>query len=102
MGSGSRLDIQGEFCCPDYVITMVERIRSNWDARAEVAGLAIVKFTILRDGTITSAELERSSGYTTLDIRAQRAVLLTRQLPGLPSAFPNPSLPVHLTFEYTR
>jgi hypothetical protein len=28
-------------------------------------------------------------------------VLLTRQLPELPSAFPNPSLTVHLNFQYT-
>lgn len=102
MGSGSRLDIEGEFCCPEYVITMVERIRSNWNMRAEVAGVAIIKYTIQRDGTITAVELEKSSGYTALDLSAQRAVLLTRQLPALPTAFPNSSLPVHLNFEYKR
>lgn len=100
-GSGSRLDV-GDFCCPDYLVGMVQRIRSNWVQRAEVPGVAIVKFTIQRDGTLTGAEVERSSGYTALDIAALRAVLGTRQLAPLPDAYPNPSLGVHLNFEYTR
>jgi len=61
-----------------------------------------VKFIIQRDGTITGAEVERSSGYTTLDIAALRAVVGTRQLMPLPGAYPNASLGVHLNFEYTR
>ena len=31
-----------------------------------------------------------------------RALVATRQLLPLPSAFPNPSLTVHLNFQYTR
>lgn len=100
-GSGSRLDV-ADFCCPDYLVLMVQRIRSNWQSRAEVAGVTIVKFTIQRDGTITGAEVEKSSGFTALDIAALRAVLGTRQLSGLPAGYPNPSLGVHLNFEYTR
>ena len=101
-GSGSRLDVVGDFCCPDYVTLMVERIRTNWNARAEVAGIVIVKYTIQRDGTIVDASVERSSGYSVPDLNALRAVLGTRQLPPLPAAFNNPILPVHLSFEYTR
>ena len=52
--------------------------------------------------TITEASIERSSGYSALDLNALRAVLGTRQLPPLPAAFPNPILPVHLNFQYTR
>ncbi len=33
VGSGSRLDV-ADFCCPDYLMLMVEKIRSNWNARA--------------------------------------------------------------------
>jgi TonB family protein len=100
-GSGSRLDV-ADFCCPDYIVLMVERVRSNWVSRAEVPAVAIVKFTVQRDGTITGAEVERSSGFTALDIAALRAVVGTRQLTPLPAAYPNPSLGVHLNFEYTR
>jgi hypothetical protein len=58
VGSGSRLDV-ADFCCPDYIVLMVERVRSNWVPGAEVAAVAIVKFTIQRDGTITGAEVEQ-------------------------------------------
>src|SRR5206468_7170902 len=50
-GSGSRLDV-ANFCCPEYIELMVERIRANWNPRTEVAGETIVKFTINRDGSI--------------------------------------------------
>ncbi len=50
--------------------------------------MAIVKFTIQRDGTITGAEVEKSSGYTALDIAALRAVVGARQLPPLPAGVP--------------
>ena len=36
------------------------------------------------------------------DSRAQRAMVLTPRLPPLPVQFTNPTLTVHLTFEYTR
>jgi TonB family protein len=100
-GTGSRLDV-ADFCCPDYLLLMVDRIRSNWTARAEAAGETMVKFTIMRDGQISGVEVEKSSGYAALDINAQRALLMTRTLPPLPGQFPNPSLTVHLNFQYTR
>jgi TonB family protein len=101
VGSGSTLDVQN-FCCPDYVGQMVEQIRANWDGRAEVSGLVIVKYKIQRDGTITDATIEKPSGYTVLDISALRAVANTRKLLPLPAAFPDQTLGVHLHFEYRR
>jgi protein TonB len=100
-GSGARLDV-ADFCCPDYIVMMVDRVRANWNSRAETPAVAIVKFTIQRDGTISGAEIERSSGYTALDLAALRAVVGTRQLTPLPAGYPNPSLGVHLNFEYKR
>ena len=101
-GTGSRLDITGDFCCPEYVLLMVEKIRSNWNSRVDAVGDTVVMFTILRDGRIVEPRTERSSGYSALDLNAVRAVVYTRQLPALPDAFPNPSLPVHLNFQYLR
>jgi TonB family protein len=98
-GSGSSLDV-ADFCCPDYIAIMVTRIRSAWDQRQGATGNTLVKFTIQRDGSLTNVVLERSSGTTPLDLAAMRAVLTTRTLPPLPDAFPNPTLPVHLNFEY--
>jgi len=100
-GSGSTLDV-ADFCCPDYLILMSDRIQSNWSQQVEVAGAVVVKFTIQRDGSLTDSTVESSSGYSSLDLNALRAVRLTRQLPPLPAAFPNPTLTVHLNFKYQR
>jgi TonB family protein len=100
-GSGSTLDV-ADFCCPEYLVFMVQRIRSNWDAKVDDAGEAVVKFTIQKDGRIVGAAVEKSSGYSTLDLNALRALVYTKQLPALPDAFPNPTLTVHLNFQYTR
>jgi TonB family protein len=101
-GSGSRLEISGDFCCPDYVLLMLEKIRSNWNQRVDAVGETVVVFTIQRDGRITNFMTERSSGFQALDLNAVRALAYTRQLPELPEAFPNPTLTVHLNFQYTR
>jgi TonB family protein len=100
-GTGSTLDV-ADFCCPDYLQLMVEKIRSNWNSRADIAGLTIVKYTIQRDGTIVSATIAKNSGYAALDVNALRAVVATRQLVPLPAAFPNPTLTVNLNFDYIR
>ncbi|PYQ80228.1 MAG: hypothetical protein DMG03_23455, partial [Acidobacteria bacterium] len=59
-----------------------------------------VKFTIQRNGSIANATVERSSGALPLDLAALRAVVVTKTLPPLPDQFPNPTLTVHLNFEY--
>ena len=100
-GAGGYLDVKN-FCCPDYLVTMLQVVQKNWSARQEVAGESLVKFRIQRDGRLTDIELERSSGYAALDLTAQRALFLTQRVPPLPSAFPDDHLSVHLRFEYQR
>jgi len=100
-GTGSYLDT-ANFCCPEYIATMLDLIRRNWDSRQQSAGTAVVKYTIARDGTISAVQVEKTSGFQTLDFLASRALLLTRQLPPLPGAFTEASLTVHLAFEYQR
>jgi TonB family protein len=100
-GTGSYLDT-ANFCCPEYIVTMLELIRRNWDYRQQAVGANTVKFTIQRDGTLTAVQLERPSGYPALDLMSQRALLLTKRIPSLPDAFTEPSLTVHLVFEYQR
>jgi TonB family protein len=100
-GSGSTLDV-ADFCCPDYLVLMMDKIKSNWNQQVELPGTVLIKFTIQRDGRLTETTVERSSGALSLDQNAQRAVMVTRQLTGLPAAFPNPTLTVHLNFQYQR
>jgi TonB family protein len=100
-GTGGYLDVQN-FCCPDYLVTMLQIVQKNWSSRQEVDGESLIMFRIQRDGRITDIELERSSGYAALDLTAQRALFLTQRVPPLPSAFPDDQLTVHLRFQYRR
>jgi periplasmic protein TonB len=98
---GARVDV-ANFCCPEYLTLMVQRIRQNWNPNQGARGEPIVKFTIRRDGMIVAVELEKSSGQELLDLEARRAVHRTQQLAPLPREFTESSLTVHLTFDFQR
>ena len=100
-GTSGYLDV-ANFCCPEYLATMIQLIQRNWNARQQVAGDTQMKFTISRDGRLTGIEVEKSSGYFALDQTAQRALVVTGQLPPLPARFSESSLTVHLIFRYER
>ena len=100
-GSGAELNV-GDFCCPEYLATMLQLIRRRWDNNTRVPGTVVIRFTVQRSGAIEAVGIDRDSGYVALNMNAQRAVMLTRVLPPLPSAFPEDSLTVRLTFEYRR
>ena len=99
-GSGSSLEITGDFCCPDYLATMITRIRSAWDQNQGVTGTSLIRFTIKRDGSIDNATIFTPGSAATLDRAALRAVLATKTLPPLPDAFTNPTLTMRLSFKY--
>jgi protein TonB len=99
-GTGAYLDV-GDFCCPEYLETVVQRIQQNWASQQNVTAQVVVKFTIQRDGSISDAQVERSSGFVALDSAAHRAVQLTR-VPPLPGRFPNSDLTVHMRFDFQR
>jgi TonB family protein len=99
--TGGYLDV-ANFCCPEYLGTMIQLIQRNWNSKQQVAGETLMKYVIQRDGRLTNVEVERSSGYFALDQTAQRALLVTRQLPPLPAQFTEPTLTVHLIFRYER
>jgi len=58
---GVQLDVKN-FCCPEYLAQMVQKIRQNWNARQGAGGQPTIKFTIRRDGMLTNVELEKASG----------------------------------------
>jgi TonB family protein len=99
-GSGVQLDVTN-FCCPEYIEQMVTLIQRNWQQNQGVRGSTGMKFTIARNGSIQGVMVERPSGFLALDLAAERALLSTR-LPELPFQFPNPTLTVHVTFDYQR
>jgi TonB family protein len=99
-GTGGEIDVSN-FCCPDYLTTMVDLIQRNWNSKQQVAGTTTIRFTILRDGTVADVQVARPSGYTVLDLAAQRAVAMAR-MPPLPAAYRPERLTVHLNFQYQR
>jgi protein TonB len=88
-----------QFCCPDYLDSVLQRIDSRWNKNFPERGTTVLKFTISRDGTISNITVERPSGYNTLD-RAARVALMEAQLTGLPAAYTRDTLTVHLSFPY--
>jgi periplasmic protein TonB len=101
-GSGGpvQLDVI-DFCCPEYIDQMRLAIMRGWDPNQGVVGSTTMKFTITRSGGIQSSQVELPSGFVALDNAAVRALQLAR-LPPLPAEFANPTLTVHLRFDYQR
>jgi TonB family protein len=99
-GSSGYLDV-ANFCCPEYLATLLDLVNRNWDFKQKTDGSTKVRFVIQRDGRIVDVVVEQSSGVAALDYLATRAVQLTR-MPPLPAPFTEPALPVHLVFDYKR
>ena len=100
VGGPVQLDV-ANFCCPEYLAQLVSVIQRTWDQNQGVVGSTTVRFTIARDGTIQAAQVEMPSGFIALDNSALRAVQISRLAP-LPAAFQNPTLTVHMRFDYQR
>ena len=98
---GVKLGVEN-FCCPEYITDMVNRIRKNWNENQNATGIVTMKYMIQRNGQITDIEVGTSSRNPVLDLAAQRALINTRSLAPLPSGFPGQRLPVELEFEYIR
>jgi len=99
-GGGSPFDQDFEYAY--YVQQMLARIHQRWQ-RTAVRGtaVAIVRFTIARDGRVLDASIETSSGVPILDRSSLRAVMLADPMPPLPNSYPRDQVGVHLRFTYT-
>lgn len=99
IGRKVEMDV-ANFCCPEYIQLIVDVIQRNWDKQQGMRGASVVTITIHRDGTVDGVVVRRSSGFYALDNAAMRAVARAQQMPALPPQFTNPTLTLHLTFEY--
>jgi TonB family protein len=100
-GTGGAVNL-ANFCCPEYLSTMIQLINRHWDSKQQTPGQTVMRFTIERDGRISSLQVQQSSGYFALDQTAQRALVLTRQFPPLPSQYTEEQLTVELVFNFVR
>jgi TonB family protein len=84
-----------------YAQQIFDRVGQKWN-RADVTSRpqarAIVRFTLLKNGTVQNMKLVQPSGSYTLDNSAQRAVL-DAVLPPFPRGFNYNAIDVDLTFE---
>jgi TonB family protein len=90
----------GDFPYTLYLQGMQRRIGTNW-FRPPVAQetAVVIYFRIQRDGKISEAKVETSSGNGTFDRAALSAVLTSTPLNPLPFAYDGTYLGVHLTFK---
>ena len=97
--SGATLD-DADFKYSYYIERMLVAIGMNWFKPAQAGTVSpVVHFKIEKDGTISDATVERSSGLPFVDRAALRAVLTSSPLPPLPSEYGGTQLGVHLKFE---
>lgn len=89
----------GDFPYTLYIQGMQRRIGTNWfRPQAAPGAITVIYFRIQRDGTITEAKVETSSGNATFDRAALSAVRSSTPLNPLPFAYNGTYLGVHLTF----
>ena len=91
-----------------YLRSAMDQIRKNWydlipaEAKAPSfkQGLAIVTFSIRKDGTIDAVRISSPSGDYNFDDAASNAVKNSSPLAPLPAQFTKPALSVRLRFFY--
>jgi protein TonB len=80
-----------------YVEQMLALIRAQWVRPPLGGGIeAVLHFSIARDGRIADVRIVQSSGYSSFDLAALRALQSASPLPPLPQSYRQPSLGVTL------
>jgi TonB family protein len=87
-----------------YSEALQRALRESWgrtlsQASGDAAKPAVVRFTILRDGTIRDIQIVGSSGNRSVDYTAQRAVLGISPFRGLPPQLGRSSIVVEIFFQ---
>jgi periplasmic protein TonB len=105
IGAGGNVGVSGasfdsDFQFSYYVQRMLVAIGMNWFKPSQAGSVSpVVHFKIEKDGTISDATVERSSGLPFVDRAALRAVISSSPLPPLPAEYGGTQLGVHLKFE---
>ena len=96
---GGAPGIPADFHFTYYIERMLALIESRWyKPTAPPGARARVRFVILKSGKVEGIQLEESSGISSFDRAALRAMYAANPLPPLPPAYGKPSLTVHLSF----
>jgi protein TonB len=92
---------------PWYVEAVQRRVSSNWlqatvDPTIQSAPRAVIDFEILRDGTIVNVQVMQSSGYSSVDASAVRAIESSSPLAPLPGGYTGSYVNVEFWFDFHR
>jgi protein TonB len=92
---------------PWYVEAVQRRISSNWlqstvDPAVRFAPRVVVDFQVLRDGSVTNVQLVHSSGNSSVDLSAIRAIRESSPLDRLPGDYAGSNVNVEFSFEFHR
>lgn len=91
-----------------YYISIIQtKVRQNWYTQEVAPGTPTgsqvkITFSIARDGTPSDIRISQSSGFSTLDSSALRAVQRVENFSSLPSGYNKSSLFVEYTFTYRQ
>lgn len=97
----------GDFRFAYYLAAIRNKIGSHWvpppglDAQGRQIR-ATLYFRILRDGQVSLASVETTSGYAFYDQTAMRALISAEPLPPLPAGYTDQYLGVHFGFEFQQ
>jgi TonB family protein len=105
IGAGANTTLGSRF--GEYSGRIQQLVTQHWrtgdvDASIRTAPQVIVSFEIRRDGTISAPQVVQTSGISTLDFSARRAILEASPFPPLPQAFERSSTPFEIVFELRR
>lgn len=90
-----------------YAKLIIDQVGRHWNTASltmQTSPVAIVTFTINRDGSVpqNSVRISQPSGILAVDRSAQRAVLDASPFPPLPAGFPRSDAQIELRFELRR
>jgi protein TonB len=105
IGAGANTTLGSRF--GEYSGRIQQLVTQHWrtgdvDASIRTAPQVIVSFEIRRDGNISAPRVVQSSGISTLDFSARRAILEAGPFPPLPQAFDRSSATFEIVFELQR
>jgi len=89
-----------------YADLVIKRVTEKWQtsgmAGIQTAPMVVVTFDILRDGSMRNSRVVQSSGNTTLDYSALRAVMDAAPFPTLPPEYDRNVANVELRFQLKK
>ncbi len=102
-GTGTAASAEGDFPFQWYLTAVQRKIYEQWTQPLSSAHgqKTVVVFEIARNGEVGRARVEKTSGDTTYDLAALRAVTNANPLPPLPEQYKGAMLRVHFGFEFT-